>query len=503
MRIPFPERIPMNRVGFFVIGLFAIQRLEGTTFHFSIGCAVFVLIAAVTFNHAGGLTRASGAYVAAYSLMAVLIGVCYKAFLGEPGQSNLLDPRTDIDVYVGSIAAMFAAVVVSRRFSRKTGLLQNLLKESEMYRASVGCIAFGVVGAFAIALLGESAGKLETAFAQLNQLIPLGIIIGVIYEIRRSGGKRCTNIPIVLGALYFFFLGMTGFSKQGMLLPLFCWVLPVAALRFRLSAWQMLSCLVTLFAIFYYLVPFAQYGRGRVPENATLGQRVAVAIPLLEDAGETRRLYYEQENLFDRSLRGLSAYYDTPQGFWERLQMISPDDKLIDITDRGRVFGLLPIKLAFINAIPHIFWPNKPGMNTGNVYAHEISGENQGEGDTATGISFSPSAEAYHLAKWVGVFVLAPMLWGTLFIVFDSLFGDLRATPWGILAFAMVCFYAPEGGLTGLIYLLTFGTEILLFCAFFATWVAPVFAIPILGPDRRKALSGISLQPTLAPRTPR
>ena len=155
----------MNRVAIFAVALFAIQMLEGTALYFSVGCVAFILVAALAFNTAGGLTRASGAYVFAYSVLVVIIGLCYKAFLGEPADSNLLDPHTDIEVYVGGITAMLAAVIVSRRFSRKSGLLQNLLKESEMYRSSVGCIAFGIAGMFIIALLGQSGALLQTAFA--------------------------------------------------------------------------------------------------------------------------------------------------------------------------------------------------------------------------------------------------------------------------------------------------------------------------------------------------
>ena len=182
--------------------LFLIQSMEHTSLYFSIGCAAFIMIAAFTFNAAGGLTRASGAYVFFYSTLVVIVGICYKAYLGEPAQTNLLDPHTTIEAYVGSIAAMLAAVLVSRRFSRKSGLLQNLLKESQMYRSSVGCIVFGVAAPLLLVLLGDSALRLRTAFAQLNQLIPLGIIIGVMYEIRRSGGTRSLNPTVVLGAAY-------------------------------------------------------------------------------------------------------------------------------------------------------------------------------------------------------------------------------------------------------------------------------------------------------------
>ena len=111
MRIPFPERVPIDRVALFAVALFAIQLLEGTAPYFAFGCSAFILISAFAFNTAGGLARTSGVYVFFYSVLVVIVGVCYKAFLGEPGQSNLLQPHTTIEVYVGGSTAMLAAVV--------------------------------------------------------------------------------------------------------------------------------------------------------------------------------------------------------------------------------------------------------------------------------------------------------------------------------------------------------------------------------------------------------
>ena len=489
MRIPFPERVPLDRVAVFAAILFAIQRFEGTAFYFSIGCVAFILIAAVAFNIAGGLTRISGAYVFFYSLLVVILGICYKAYLGEPADSNLADPQTDIAAYVGSIAGLLVAVLIARRFSRRTGLLQNLLKDSQMYRASIGCMVFGFGGGLLIALLGAEGAKLGSAFNQLDQLIPLGIIIGVMYEVRRSGGTRSINMPTALvAAFYFFNWGLLNFSKQGMLLPLLCWVLPVCALQYQITRRQIVTGLMATFLIFHYLFPYAQYGRDFRGDNASFSQNLQVALPLLEHPEDTREKY--QEAIVDAS----PGYYNTSQGFMDRLQFIATDDELINATDRGKEFGLWPIKAVFLNVIPHVIWPDKPDIRLGNNYMHEINGQAFDEGDTTTGISFSPTAESYHWAKWLGVLVVAPLLWLMLFLVYDALFGDLRCSPWGLLVMAQIAHTAPEGGINGTIVLCTFGLEISVFCALFATYIAPYFAIAVLGPDRQVSAPQLSFQ---------
>ena len=477
MRLPFPERVSLHYVALFAALLFVIQQLEGTALYFSAGCTAFILIAGIGFNLAGGFTRAAGAYLFFYSLLVVIVGVCHKAFLGEPGQSNLLDPETDIKVYVGGITAMVIAILVSRRLSRAPGILSGVLKESQMFRASVGCIVFGIAGGSLIALLGESAFRLETAFTQLNVLLPLGVIIGVMHEIRRSGGTRSVNLPIMIGAIYSFsFYGLLYFSKQGMLLPIVCWLLPICASRFRLSRLQIAGCALCSFFLFYYLMPYSQYIRRFSAEVNTISDRAQLCYDdLILDPGLSRRMLAEEPIL--------PTYFNTPQGFWDRLQMVSVDDGLVNVTDNGKVFGLMPIKASILNAVPHFLWPNKPDFNFGNAYAHEVGP--MSEEDVSTGISFSPTAEAYHMARWVGVFVVAPIVWCVLFVEYDWLVGDLRTTPWGLMFIALISHTAPEGMLSGTIYLMTFSTEAIIFCAFFSAWVAPYFAIAVLGPERQ------------------
>ena len=105
------------------------------------------------------------------------------------------------------------------------------------------------------------------------------------------------------------------------------------------------------------------------------------------------------------------------------------------------------------------------------------------EDDTTTGISFTPAAEAFHLARWVGVLVVAPIIWTILFTLFDSLCGDVRKSPWGLLVISIFAHVAPEGGLGGPIYLFGFGTVGILFAALAATYVMPIIGTLLAGPE--------------------
>jgi hypothetical protein len=77
--------------------------------------------------------------------------------------------------------------------------------------------------------------------------------------------------------------------------------------------------------------------------------------------------------------------------------------------------------------------------------------------------------------------------------------GTSAATPWGLLALAVLSHYAPEGAITGVIYTDHLWHRVILtFCALFAAWVAPVFATVVLGPDRRRSARRISFRPQQA-----
>lgn len=478
MRIPFPSHIPVWGAIGFATFLFAVQLWQGTAILFAICCFLFIFIATLTFNVAGGFTRPSGAYIFFYAVLAVILGLCWKAVLGEPADSNLLAPQLTIETFLGGITAMLGAAYISRKLTPTKALLQNTIPENRMQNATVGCMVTGILLGGLIAFTPKENGSILSAVAQVNRFLPMAIILGVIHEIRKSGGTRSVNLPVLLSGGALFYIGLLGFSKEGMFTPFVTWLVAAASQRYKLSKHQIWGGVLVALFMLMYLVPYAQYGRDSGEGS----------YELLTHLGDVRDKYNASasENFSEES----GGYFNSPQGLFDRLQMISVDDGIIYVTEERGTFGLTPIIAGFENLVPRAFWPNKPSIGYGNVYAHEIGG--LPEDDFTTGVSFSPSGEAYHLARWNGIFLVAPMLWIMLFTLFDSLCGDTRVSPWGLLLTAYFSHQAPEGMLGGIIYVLGFGTFGILVVAFAAAYVMPIVGTFFKGPEK-----------TMVMRTPR
>ncbi len=459
--------------------------LSGTSPAFAGLAFSFILVATLAFNVAGGLTRPSGSYVFFFSLLGVLLGLMVKVVLWEPAEVLLHSPVTTMGAYTGGIAAMLVAVYISRRFSRKVGFLQEICTLDDMGLAAIGCVVGGY-GIPVILGLGASIDQalfkpILSAALQMNRFYDMAIILGVTYEVRKSGGTRSINASVILGALITWYTGvLIGFSKEALFSPPLCWLASCAALRYRFAFYQIIGLVLTLVFFGYYIVPFCQYGRGFNDENATQGQRLATSYSLLTHLGDVRDKY--------RASLGSDArpdnqfyFFEKDVGLFDRLQMFGIDDALITVTDQKGAFGMSPYILYISSFVPRVLWKDKPAIIMGNVFAHEI-GFN--ENDTTTGISFTPVAEAYHEAKWVGVLVVEPILWIVLFVIMDSLCGDLRKSPWGILVLALFAHIAPEGSLQGVFYVMSYGALIVLFVAYFSAYFMPLLASLVSPPKR-------------------
>ena len=417
MRLFLPERIPISYSFLFAGALFMAQQIEHTALYFSACCFLFIIVSTFGFNIAGGLTRPSGAYVFFFSTLTLIVALCAKVVLGEPADSHLIRPHLTITAYLVGACALSASMLVVRKFKRRKAFLETLVSDSNMYQAAVGCLAIGIVLTIATYTVERGTGTALSALFQINHFTELSVILGTIASLRRTGGRQSVDLVVLVGGATLFTInGLLGYSKGGFFGPLICWSVAVAAEGIRLRRNQIIIYLVLIFVLVRFFVPYSQYGRAVRAE--TLAGNIAVSAGLLANIGQVRDAYLAErtEAVSERS-RG--SYYDQPEGLFDRLEMISVDDQLIDATDTQGPKGYFPLLIDLEALVPHVFWPDKPSISWGNVYAHE-GGLPVGDDDFTTGISFSPVGEAYHLGEWAGLLVAAPIVWICAMLVAGS-----------------------------------------------------------------------------------
>ncbi len=478
--LPFPTRIPVLIAFLCTCGLVLVELLEGTEPRYSGMVFCFFMLSVFAFNAAGGFSRPSGAYIFFYSVLAVELGTVYKAILGEPAQSNLQTPLLAMSLYVASIAGMLVAVYLARRLATTTtgiaGMLQ--VKSFNYYEAALGCLALYFLMTYAPYFLPAGGGQIFHSFLIVNPFAPLTLLLGTIAAVHDSKGWRSTNALTVFAMLYFFWQGMLSFSKQGMLTPVACWVIGLAWSRFRLRFVHL--AFLGAFIVFnqMVLVPMAQIGRddlvtGSVEERTALVEHFLTDIPGLRHRAAS---FVAPPDLDTRMF-----YYNKPQGILDRLTMMPNDSVLMQWTDQGHLFGYLAIRWYFENWVPHLIDPHKlEGIRVGgNAYMHEMNG--LAEADTTTGISFSPTAEAFHIDGWRGVLLLAPAVWFLLFVTSDATCGDIRRQPLGLLYVLVFAHIAPEGLLGGAIEMVRTGNIGFTVGVFFCGYIAPIVGTLLQG----------------------
>ena len=482
MRITLPQRIPVSKAFLCTSLLVLVELLEGTDPLYAVLVFCYFMLSVFAFNMAGGFTRPSGAYVFYYSTLAGGVGTVYKAVLGQPANSHLLTPLLVIGVYTATVLALLCAVFLTRRLVNTRDGIAGVLHvpRLDFGTSAIGCLVMFFLIIFAAGAVEGIAASLLHGLAIVNYFLPLSILLGTIAAVRNSGGQRSTN-PLTLAVLgYATYAGLLSFSKQGMFSPFVCWVPGLAWSRFQLRVRHIVTIAVFALIAQGWMVPLANVGRvdsvsGTSDERLQIVERYIQHPALLRETNRDRQSAYASLDVW---------YYGTPQGIFDRLTMLPNDGQLISFSADGNYFGYLPIFVYYENWVPHIIAPHKlEGVWVGgNRYAHELG--QLADQDMTTGISYSPSAEAFHIDGWRCVLLVQPLIFLIAFVVTDFVCGDLRAQPWGLLPLLLFAHVAPEQLLGGTITYTWLGNVGTVFAIFVCGYVAPVFGRLLKGRER-------------------
>lgn len=511
MRLPFPTSISIHKTLIFAAAVFVVQLIQHTDIYFAVLFFAYIMLSTITFNVAGGFSRASGTYVFWFALLTCIVGGLWKLVLVEPGNSNLITPDVTLATYVVSMAMILCALKISHRFTRNAPGVSSLIHADNvnLNHAALGCLIASELAANANSFLPHGNGSFMSIVNQENVFLPIAILLGTVYTIRSSGGRRSVSLlTTVCGALIFVYGGLIAYSKQGMFTPIVCWGVAAASQRYRLRRSQLVA--LGAFAVYSVMVlsPLSQVGRAIVPINATAYQRLLVSVDLLSHPVRLHQQYDAMlggPDVTGREPAFSSSYFDSPQGLLDRLNIIKSDDRLVSYTLQGHTVGKTRVVYYFLNWIPHFLLPNKdalmpPGIiNAGNTYAHETGGFLAPD-DYTTGISFSPSAEAFHMDEWEGIIIVGTFVWTLLFITVDAICGDLRRSPYGLLAMVAFAHVAPESLIGNLVYFIFFTNLAIVIAIVFCAYFAPIMGQLLAGPqeDRTSQFRPGSLKVTEA-----
>jgi hypothetical protein len=496
MIIPIPRRFPPRGLLIFVTVIFVAQQLAGTDLIFSLLTSIYLWLWATGVNIAGGIEYPSGAFILFNGFFTGVLGLTIKAALFQAGDRNLLSPRTTMVCYCMGMLGMVLAATLSRGLRPHQPLLRSFDNLEQMKQAYIACFIIGIILAFTSGNQATQGGSLITAVRQINRFPLMAILLGTVYEVRRSNGKRSLNWITLAGLIFYFAFGLLYFSKEGMLIGPAAWFLAAWLSGYSFSKTQLIGGALASFLVVYYLVPYSQYVR--MFTTASKAENLVIALTYLEDLPETRRLYFA--SLEGRELSEDPHLFDQRITFIDRAVILPADDALIDFTEKGHIYGIEPTIQAYANIVPRFIWHNKVSLNTGNTFAHEI-GE-VAEDDSTTGIAFSPSADAFHEASWLGLLLLLPVSTFVAFIIMDSLAGSTRYSFWALLPILEISHGAAEAGLGYNAYLSSYWILAMLLLAFVTKVATPMIAKVIWRPNAPSSNAPASPQTlgSLAPR---
>ena len=236
MRIHLPTHISVPKTLLFTAALALVELVEGTEPMYALLVFCYFMLSVFAFNTAGGFSRPSGAYIFFYSTLVAGVGTVYKALLGQPAHTHLAAPVLVMGIYAATAGMLLLAAFLTRRIVTTVNGVAGVFHVPRMNlsTSALGCIVMVLLINNASVLFPAGAGSVLHAVAMVNYFLPLGILLGTVAAVRRSGGRSSTSALTVGAMVYSTVLGLMSFSKQAMFTPFVCWVLGVAWARYSI-----------------------------------------------------------------------------------------------------------------------------------------------------------------------------------------------------------------------------------------------------------------------------
>ena len=431
MRVPFPKHIPIGFLLLVLTLVLCIQLVQGTDPVFATLMLVAQVCAMTAFNLMGGMTHMAGAFCLFAMLPAVTVPELAHVFLGQPGDFNLIHPLTTAAVCAVFFGCVMVAAWVVSSMSHPAPLLDHV-RFSLFELRTISVFACAAALSILIRMITfQEALQDGSLLAALNHFSPILIAISVMMatyvRITLTRGASVMNGFVAFLLILAIVPGVLSASKEGMLMPLLCWIVVVASSNHRFSGLGILGLATVLFVVWAFVFPFSQNARFSVRSAGKLSEKVELIMEFIRNPshfpGSTDSEAASREFGSATSKANIVGRYSVLPSIG---MLIDADEKL-GYTSINRYTPVL------LSVVPHALWPNRPAPITSNELGHK-AGFPMGTGDTTTGIAIGSPALFFDLGGWFALIIYTLFCFLIFFLVTVRVVSSSQTGIWGLVA---------------------------------------------------------------------
>lgn len=430
MRIPFPKFIPYRAMLAVLAIVLLIQLVQGTDPVFAVLMLIAQVAAVAAFNRMEGMTHMAGAFCMFAVLPNVTVPELTHIVLGQPGDYNLRHPVTTAGVCaVFFLSVLSAALFVS--LTRPPKPLVDRIPFSILELRVVSAVACAICIGIAYAALTQVGDLQDGSFLAaishfFSLLLATSIMLATYIRLTLTNGRSSMNWYVAFLLILGLVPGILGASKEGMLLPILCWFVVVAASGHRFSVWGGLVIVGFCFLIWIFVYPFSQNARSPIREADTLSQKVALIISFVRDPsqfGDSSQVYEESDEFGTESAK---------VNIVKRFSLLQSIDMLIDADQKEGYTPLSRYLPVVFSLIPHSLWADRPSIVTSNELGHK-AGFKISDNDITTGIEIGSPALFFDVGGWVSLSASAILMFSGFFYVTRRIVGTAEHGVWALV----------------------------------------------------------------------
>lgn len=431
MRIPFPTSIPLIQAFLFFGFLLGVQLIEGTDPVFAALMMAAQIFGIMAFNTLGGFSHVAGAFCLFSLLPNVTVPEITHAIVLQPGDFNIPGSLQTAN----ACAIFYACLYVSAQFvvllpTPRPFVDRVYFSLTELRAISIICIAFVLISQVVWAAAGGEVkdGSLLAALGHFyGASDPLSVVAATQVRLKSTQGKSAMSWYVALILAAATFPGIIGASKEGMLVPLFCWLIVCAVNRYRFTRTQVTVLAGIMLFVWFFVYPFAQGRRDLVRAQKSIPEKLAVVVASIRDPSE----FLDQSGVEPDE----SSEYGAISGSLSiipRFSLLRSNGMLIDADDTVGFTDIDRILPAFLVIVPHFLWPDRPDPISSNELGHK-AGFDIARNDTTTGITIGSPSQFFDMGGWVALPVYTILVFGPYFYALRCMFGESRDSVWGLL----------------------------------------------------------------------